>query len=69
MKNNSIPWGSLSFIVLAVVFIAAIIVLGPFIQIWCVNTLFNTGIEYSWLNWFAMLLLTTSIRSVSYNRK
>ena len=67
MKQNEAA-SLVSFIVF-VVFIAVILLLIiPFIQIWAVNTLFKTDIEYSWLNWFAAVLLNSSIRSVNYTR-
>lgn len=52
-------WGGL--IVIALI----LIVVMPFIQIWAVNTLFKTSIEYSLLNWFAVIILNTSIRNFS----
>lgn len=45
------------------------IVIGPFIQIWAVNTLFKTSIEYSWLNWFCVMILNSSVSAVSYRGK
>lgn len=45
------------------------IVIGPFIQIWAVNTLFKTSIEYSWLNWFCVMILNSSVSAVSYKGK
>lgn len=57
-------WGGL--IVIALI----LIVVMPFIQIWAVNTVFKTSIEYSWLNWFCVFILNTSITrpSVSSNK-
>jgi len=54
-----------------VIFILALlfIVIGPFIQIWAVNTLFKTSIEYSWLNWFCVMILNSSVSAVSYRGK
>lgn len=54
-----------------VLFILALffIVVGPFIQIWAVNTLFKTAIEYSWLNWFCVMILNSSVGAVSYRGK
>ena len=46
-----------------------LIVVGPFIQIWAVNTLFKTSIEYSWLNWFCVMILNSSMGAVSYRGK
>lgn len=45
------------------------IVIGPFIQIWAVNTLFKTNIEYSWLNWFCAMIINSSVSAVSYKGK
>ena len=50
-----------------VVFILVCIVLaivGPFVTIWSLNTLFNTGIDYSLKTWFAVVFL-----SMVYNAK
>lgn len=54
-----------------VIFLTALffIVVGPFIQIWAVNTLFKTSIEYSWLNWFCVMILNSSVSAVSYRGK
>lgn len=56
--------GLWAFIVV-LVFCIILIVAGPFIQIWAVNTLFKTTIEYSWLNWFCAIVLNSSISAVS----
>ena len=45
------------------------VVAGPFIQIWAINTLFKTSIEYSWLNWFCVMILNSSVGAVSYKGK
>ena len=57
--------------VLTIIFLIALIfiVAGPFIQIWAVNTLFKTSIEYSWLNWACVMILNSSIGAVSYRGK
>jgi len=54
-----------------IIFLVALffIVIGPFIQIWAVNTLFKTSIEYSWLNWFCVMILNSSVSAVSYKGK
>jgi hypothetical protein len=54
-----------------IIFLVAflLIIAGPFVQIWAVNTLFKTSIEYSWLNWFCVILLNSSISAVSYKGK
>lgn len=45
------------------------IVFGPFIQIWAVNTLFKTNIEYNLLNWAAVMVLNSSVSAFSYKGK
>jgi hypothetical protein len=55
----------LTILVVALIFL----VIGPFIQIWAVNTLFKTTIEYSWLNWFCVMILNSSVSAVSYRGK
>ena len=54
-----------------VIFLTALffIVVRPFIQIWAINTLFKTTIEYSWLNWFCVMILNSSVSAVSYRGK
>lgn len=47
---------------IALIFIVA----GPFIQIWAINTIFKTTIEYSWLNWACVMILNSSVSAVSY---
>lgn len=50
---------------IALIFIVA----GPFIQIWAINTLFKTTIEYSWVNWACVMILNSSVSAVSYRGK
>ena len=45
------------------------IVVGPFIEIWAINTLFKTSIEYSWLNWACVMILHCSVCAFSYKGK
>ena len=54
-----------------IIFLVALffIVVGPFVQIWAVNTLFKTSIEYSWLNWFCVMILNSSIGASSYKSR
>lgn len=60
---------SLVGFIITTIFIAVLLLLiMPFIQIWAVNTLFKTEIEYSWLNWFAAVLLNSSIKSINFNK-
>jgi len=39
------------------ILILALIVIGPLLTIWALNTLFATGIEYTIKNWAAMVVL------------
>jgi hypothetical protein len=65
-KNDIL--GFLLLLVLFAAIIIALVILVPFGQIYAVNTLFKTEIEYSWWNWLLVLFLTMSVRSVSYNK-
>jgi hypothetical protein len=56
----------LGFFILLFLLALFFIVVGPFIQIWAVNTLFKTSIEYSWLNWACVMILNSSLNAVSY---
>ncbi len=59
----------LSFFTIIFLLALFFIVVGPFIQIWAVNTLFKTSIQYSWLNWFCVMILNSSAGAVSYRGK
>lgn len=37
----------------------SVIIFGPLINIWSLNTLFGLGIDYNFWTWFAMLWLST----------
>ena len=65
-KNDIL--GFLLLLVLFAAIIVALVILVPFGQIYAVNTLFKTEIEYSWWNWLLVLFLTMSVRYVSYNK-
>ena len=67
MTKNDIL-GFLLLLVLFAAIIIALVILVPSGQIYEVNTLFKTEIEYSWWNWLLVLFLTMSVRSVSYNK-
>jgi Kef-type K+ transport system membrane component KefB len=56
----------LGFFILLFLLPLFFIVVGPFIQIWAVNTLFKTSIEYSGLNWACVMILNSSLNAVSY---
>ena len=53
---------------LIIVFAVAAII-GPFLFIWSVNTLFGLTIGYTLKNWFAGLILLGSVRSGHYTKK
>ena len=59
---------SIDPVLFTIIFLIALIfiVAGPFIQIWAINTLFKTTIEYSWLNWACVMILNSSVSAVSY---
>jgi len=43
-----------------------LVVVGPFVEIWAVNTLFKSSVEYSWLNWFCVIVLHSSLKLSTY---
>ncbi len=49
--------------ILILVIAAAIIICVPLGVIWALNQLFGTVIDYSFLNWCAVLILASVIRS------
>jgi hypothetical protein len=51
MQNSNIE------LVLWIVILLALVVIGPLLTIWALNTLFATGIEYNIKNWAAMVVL------------
>jgi hypothetical protein len=57
------------FILLLIIVAAILLIFMPFVQIWAINTLFKTTIEYSWLNWFTISILNASIKNISWERK
>jgi hypothetical protein len=42
---------------LLVLFFVLLIIVGPFITIWALNTLFGLGIAYTFWTWLAMICL------------
>lgn len=44
-------------IIIGIILLAIIIIFTPILAIWAVNTLFDTTVEVTLLNWFAALLL------------
>lgn len=47
--------------IFTIVLLALLIVFGPLITIWVLNTLFAVGIEYTFVNWVAALLLNITL--------
>ena len=58
MKN--IDWYFVLGVVCVICFVL-LILYGPGITIWSINTLFNTTIPYNWSTWFAVLWLSGPI--------
>ena len=57
-------------LIMAIAFLLFMIVIGPFLTIWAVNTLFPiAAIPYTWETWVAVILVGAFIRAkVSVNR-
>lgn len=49
-----------SSLVMVTVTWLALLIAGPLIVIWAVNTLFNANIEFTLINWIAMMVLLAS---------
>lgn len=69
-KIDASKWGATGLI-LMLVFIVAVAVIGPFLAIWSVNTLFSLTIPYSLETWSATILLGMFLRGdgLSFNSK
>lgn len=52
-----------------VIFATVIIITGPLITLWMLNTLFATGLEYSFMNWLAALALNLMIGANRISKK
>ena len=61
MKNSLIGLGLLTFILL--------IIFGPFIAIWGLNTLFKLGIPYTIETYFAVFAVSLFLHPVRFYRK
>lgn len=46
---------------LIILLVFLIIIFGPFISIWSLNTLFNLGIDYTFKTWLAAIILSSII--------
>lgn len=62
MMTNYSP-GDLPAMIMFLLMVVSLYALGPLAMIWAVNTLFNTGIAYSFVNWAAVLTLWTLART------
>lgn len=54
------------FVVLTVIFL---VVFGPFITVWSLNTLFGLEIDYSFKTWAAVIWLTTVLNGIKIGLK
>ena len=51
-------------VILFAAFIVALVVLGPFVSIWALNTLFPAlAIQYSFETWAAVVILSSVLKS------
>lgn len=48
-----------------ILFLLAMVIAVPFINIWAINTLFGLGIAYTFWTWLASLIVTGLIRGDS----
>ena len=48
---------------LVIIALGILLVFGPLATIWALNTLFGTGIEYTFWTWLAMFVLVFTISS------
>lgn len=46
-----------------ILFVVLLIIVGPLLTIWSLNTLFGLGIAYNFFTWLAALLLGAVIKS------
>ena len=49
-------------VILGVVFIVAVIIIGPLLTIWALNTLFAFGIELTIWTWLSVVVLGSFLR-------
>lgn len=56
---------------IAIMVILAVVVLAffPLITIWSLNTLFATGIDYNFTNWFAVVFIQATISGLTKSSK
>ena len=53
----------------AIIALAVVIVFGPLLSIWTLNTLFGLGIEYNLATWAASLMLTSFLAVNRVNKQ
>jgi len=56
-------------IIFMLLLVVAIAVIGPFLFIWALNTLFNLNIEYSLTTWVAVIILNAFLNTAVRNTK
>lgn len=53
-----------------VVFALVLIAVGPLFVIWALNNLFAMGLDYSFINWLSVVILTATIKTtVNVNKE
>jgi hypothetical protein len=55
--------------IIIVASVVALIIFGPFLTIWSINTLFGLGIVYTFKTWLAVVLLASAFRAPVHNSK
>lgn len=58
-KSTKFKIGIWAFVVLLIV----IVLFGPLAVIWALNTLFQLGIDYTFWNWLAVIVLSVFIQT------
>ncbi len=61
-------FGEFVYVMLIVALFTMVLMYGPYINIWCYNTLFKLGIEYNWSTWLAMLWFNVTVLGVFHSR-
>jgi len=46
-----------------ILFVLAVIIIGPLLVLWSLNTLFGLGIDYNFFTWVAVVILVSAIRA------
>jgi hypothetical protein len=58
-----------AFFFLIFLLVVFVLVIGPVLQIWSINTLFKTDIEYSYKSWCAVVILNGVLRVCTTDNK